>query len=518
MRRFWAVCLMVLVAIPFGLLAQGTAEKAVTPAATPVVDDMSKKYTITYYHNSPSARIDESKDEILKVLDEKFNMDLKINIITSDYESKLNLEVSSGNAPDMMVVSKEQFKSLEAQGIFLPLEDQVQKMPNFMKRYPDILTDPTLRYNGHLYFLQGHDSPDQVVKAYTSIWIRKDWLDKLGLSVPKTLDDFKNVAIAFAKKDPDGNGVNDTFGFSGLGARVTNKDQMYAWNPILGAFGIGELAWTAQDGKLVFDPMTAGYKQALQWISSFIATGAVDPDIMFMDTYDQLREKAYRNQVGMIYMSWAEFTKPPYGDILKQMTPNAQWIQIASPIGPDGKQQYDSVYSIPGMLQNGRVLSAELAKDPAKLARVLKYLDYICYGPGLDLVCYGIEGVHWNRVNGKIVPTNRIGEVSYSWQHQNMGRLEKEYLSTKFNSVGDNVAFAAGLPRIDGYSNYITIPAGSNMSDLNRYVNEESVRFMYGKRPMSEFDNFVKTLYSTYNLQQYLDLGTKNLKAAGILK
>ena len=107
------------------------------------------------------------------------------------------------------------------------------------------------------------------------------------------------------------------------------------------------------------------------------------------------------------------YSKSPYDDTMTNTASGSFALAIFRKSKP----------SITGMLQNGRVLSAELAKDPAKLARVLKYLDYICYGPGLDLVCYGIEGVHWNRVNGKIVPTNRIGEVSYSWQHQNMKML-----------------------------------------------------------------------------------------------
>ena len=43
------------------------------------------------------------------------------------------------------------------------------------------------------------------------LWIRKDWLDKLGLDVPKTLDDVVEVARAFKNDDPDGNGVDDTW-------------------------------------------------------------------------------------------------------------------------------------------------------------------------------------------------------------------------------------------------------------------------------------------------------------------
>jgi len=491
-----------------GLLAQGTKE----PVSAP-----DEVYTITYYHNSSSARIDESKDEILKHLNEKLGIDLKINIITSDFESKLNLEVSSGNAPDMMQVSPSQFKSLEEQGILLPLEDILPTMKNFMKRYPNVLNDPTLRYKGHLYFLKGRDSADQTIKAYSSLWVRKDWLDKLGLEVPKTLEDFKNVAIAFATKDPDGNGKNDTFGFTGQGGNVRNKDMMYAWNPILGAFGVGELDWIIQDGKLVYSPVSPAYQDALKWINDFIKTGAVDPDIMLMNTYDQIREKVYRNQIGMMYMTWAEFVKAPYDKILAEMTPDAQWIQINPPVGPNG-DSYDSCYSIPGYLQQGRVLSADLADNPKKLAKVLEYLDYIVYGEGLNIVCYGLPGIHWNYdANGNVVTTDRISEVSYSWQHQNMERMEKDYMAIKFPLISKEIAFAANLPRIDAYNNFVEIPAARNQSDLIRYVDEETVRFMYGRRPLSEFNDFVSTLYKTYGLAEYETIATENLKEAGIL-
>ena len=476
---------------------------------------MDKKVTIIYYHNSSQARQPEDKDDILKVLNKKFNMDLKINVITSEYTSKLNLEVSSGNTPDIMMVSAAEFKGLLGQGMLLPLENYIAKMPNVLKRYPEILTDKTLRVDGHIYFLAGHVTEDKMVKSYASLWVRKDWLNKLGLAVPTTLEEFKQVAIAFTKKDPDGNGVNDTFGFSGMGNEPdVMNDPLY---PILGAFGTGNSTFILQNGKLVFCPATEQYKNALKWMAEFIATGAVDPDLMLIKSYDQIREKVYRNQVGMIYMTWAEFVKPPYDKIMKDMTPKAEWIQINPPKGPNGVSN-DSVYRIAGYMSSGRVLSADLVKDPVKLDRILKYLDYIVYGEGLDLVCYGIEGVHYNKVGNKIVPTDRMPEVSYAWQHQVMGRDERVYLYTKFPGCADQITFAANLPRIDSYENFVSIPENLNKADLYRYVTEETARFLYGKRSFDTFNDFSNTLYKTYGVQQYIDTGTKAMKEAGILK
>ena len=492
--------------VPFVCFAGGNTEA-----------DENGNTHIIYYHNSSSPRIELEKDDILKYLNEKLGIDLDINVITSDYESKLNLEVSSGDAPDIMQVSAAQFKSLEKQGVFLPLEDILPTMENFMRRYPDVLEDATLRYKDHLYFLNGRDADDQIIKSYSSIWIRKDWLEKLNLEIPRTLEDFKEVAIAFTTKDPDGNGINDTFGYTGQGGNVANLDSMYAWNPFLGAFGVGELNWIIKDGRLVYCPTTDEYREAIEWIRGFIETGAVDPDIMLMNTYDQIREKVYRNQVGMIYMTWAEFIKAPYDEILYEMTPDAEWIQVDPPIGPYG-DQYDSCYNVPGYLQSGRVLSADLADNPEKLAKVIEYLDYIVYGEGLNVVCYGIPGVHWNYDdNGNVVVTDRIDEVSYSWQHQNMGRLEKDYMSIKFPDIKEEIDFAANLPRINSYNNFVEIPEARNQTDLTRYVDEETVRFLYGRRGLSEFNDFVATLYESYGLSEYEDIATENLKDAGIL-
>ena len=53
-----------------------------------------------------------------------------------------------------------------------------------------------------------------VQRGQCLIIFRQDWLDKLGLKYPETLDDMKNVLIAFTNNDPDGNGKNDTYGYT----------------------------------------------------------------------------------------------------------------------------------------------------------------------------------------------------------------------------------------------------------------------------------------------------------------
>ncbi len=469
---------------------------------------LAEGYTIVSYQSSSQGRQPDESDDILKVLEEKFNADIQINVITSEYESKLNLEVASGNTPDIMKVNAAQFSAYLEQDLLLPIEDYVTQMPNFMATYPDVLEDPTLRVGDHLYFLKGNKAEKDIVKSYWTLWIRKDWLDNLGMSVPTTLEEIQEVAIAFATKDPDGNGVNDTFGYTGLSDTFMD--------PFLGAFGVGQDHFILNSNKeLVYSAGVESYRDALTWMKGFIDTGAVDPDVTLMTTYDAVREKVYRNQVGMMYFSWAEFVKPPYDVTLAEMTPDAEWIQIDAPVGPGGK--FSSAYNVPGYATSGWVLSSDLADDPDKLKLVLEYLDYICGGEGLDLVCYGVEGVHFNYVDGKIVTTDRISEVSYAWQHQLMGRDEVVYLATKFPTCTAYIDFAANASRIDCYNTFVPIPEGLNKADLKRFVTEEATRFIYGTRDLATWDEYVNTLFNLYGLQQYIDVGTENLKGAGII-
>jgi len=476
----------------------------------------TKRYKIVVYKNGDGqGRQPVDQDPILKVLNETLNIDLDLNIIESEYESRLNLLAASGTLPDVMQVTQKQFESFSSQGLLLDLTPYVEKMPNFMETYPDYLTNKNLEIDGKHYFLNGVRPEKQQVKSYSSLWIRKDWLDNLGLDIPKTLDDIYKVAVAFTNNDPDRNGKNDTYGFAGMGGQLGGTYDPF--QPFYGAYGTAmHGSYLLKDNKVVYSTTEEAFKDALGFIKKLIDSGSVDPDILVTKTFDQIREKAYKNTIGMMYFTWAEFVKPPYDEQLKTMTPDAEWIQIEPPEGPGGK--WNGVYSQPGPVSKGYVLSAKLEEEPEKLDKVLEYLDYIVAGPGSNLVCYGIENVHYKVENGKIVALDAMSEVSYSWQHQIMGRNEVEYLATKFLSNESHITFAKDLPYLDRYNNFLKIPDGVNAGDKSAYESEEITKFIYGKRPLSEFDDFVKTLYDTYQLQLYIDSVEANLKEAGLIK
>ena len=68
------------------------------------------------------------------------------------------------------------------------------------------------------------------------------------------------------------------------------------------------------------------------------------------------------------------------------------------------------------------------------------------------------------------------------------------------------------------YGSMIEQPEGVNVADIKSYVLEQTAQFIYGSRPMSEYDSFLSSLYSTYNLQAYLDDATAQLTQIGYIK
>ena len=67
-------------------------------------------------------------------------------------------------------------------------------------------------------------------------YIRKTWLDALGLEIPTTVEEYHNVLKAFKEQDANGNGdPNDEIPYS-----CRNKGDSI-WNATYGSFGLGNL-------------------------------------------------------------------------------------------------------------------------------------------------------------------------------------------------------------------------------------------------------------------------------------
>lgn len=441
------------------------------------------------------------KDIIKKELDKALNIDVSLTVYPSndDYINQLNVRMSSGNFPDLFMVDRQQLIEFSKQGLLLDLTPHMDKLQQTVSYIGEDSVKKGM-VDGKVYAIS--KSP-QI--PYNTLWIRKDWLDKLKLPVPATIEELKEVAKAFTDQDPDGNGKPDTFGLTG--------GKLSAFSPVFGAFGVGMPGnFYEKDGAVVNSLYDPAMKDALTFIQQMIASSSVDPELL-ANSGLQHQEKAIKGQAGIVYIDWPNITKEQFVEQIKTVNPNAEWLQIAAPSGPGG--QYDGSWDI-GAAPGRFAIPKALEKDPEKLQRVFDLLNYISNPDGGSmLVQFGVKDTHFTIENGKPKMTDKSADVGYSWLYQFTGRPEMEYLQAKFTKQSDAIKFASEQPRIKALNGFVDNPEGFNPADAIRYIEEEIAKFIYNKRPISEYDAFIKTLETSMNYKVFLNNGYEQLKALG---
>ena len=137
-------------------------------------------------------------------------------VMSGEYNTKLNLSIASGEIPDMLYVNNQtQLNTLVEAEMVADLTEVYEqyaseKTKAFMTGDGGAALD-ICTYDGKLYALPNMNA---TVYNVSLLWIRQDWLDNLGLSRPETMEDVINIARAFTTDDPDGNGVDDTYGLA----------------------------------------------------------------------------------------------------------------------------------------------------------------------------------------------------------------------------------------------------------------------------------------------------------------
>lgn len=447
-------------------------------------------------------------DDIKKTLDKKLGIDLQLTAIASgdDYKNQIRVRLSGGNYPDLFSVDFADVKEFSDKGLLLDLTPYFDKDLKPAKDFvtgqtPDIMKKVTI--NGKIYAV-----PRVGDVPFSSMWVRQDWLTKLNLKAPTNLEEFMAVAKAFTEQDPDGNGKKDTYGITGA--------KLDGFATIFGAHGVGlPGSFYEKDGKVINAYYDPAMPEALKYIKSLIDAGVVDPEIMTNKANLEV-QKAFQGKAGLIFKGWTDIDKDEFVAQYKAINPNAQWVQMVPVKGPGG--QYDGSYDYDRPSRYW-VIPKALEKDKAKLQKVIELINYVSGKEGNTLVMYGLEGKHYNMKDGKVVPTDLMAkEGNYFNVYQITGRPNKEYLAIKFPNQAASTEFAIKTPRIRSFDSSVIPPSDFNKADADRYAEEEMIKFISGKRPITEYADFLKTLETTFKYKAYVDAGAKQIKEQGFVK
>lgn len=293
---------------------------------------------------------------------------------------KYNTLFASGNAPDLIFEYDTAYRNqLYDQKQLLALDELIaEHAPDYQKlmdEYP-ILKKLGTKADGKLYELGtvGYLAPNH------ALFLRADWLKKLNLEVPETDEELFQVAKAFATMDPDGNGKDDTYGFSLSFVSGMTLDYMFG-----NVFTIFEkYPWYVKDGELEHDWERS--QAAVAFKKRIYDEGLVDKDFL-VDTKGEKAKQDWINGKLGIYGANGGLGDLSTFEALKQVNPEAELIPIALPKTSFG--QFSPALNPPA--RTTAVVNAK-AKNPAA---VLAYVNFLIQQSTSRTIVSGIEGTHY---------------------------------------------------------------------------------------------------------------------------
>lgn len=209
--------------------------------------------------------------------------------------------------------------------------------------------------------------------------IRNDWLKKLNLQMPQTIDDLYNVAKAFTEDDPNGNHKKDEYGINLSSFSGGGVNQMF-----------GAVNWTLKDGQMIHD--WDRFKAANAFKKKLYDAGIVDKDYLTDSTGQKAIQDWVTGKLGIWIAPSGTALDVNNMETLMKNQPEAEVLPMALPKTEYG--QYNPQLIAP--IKTTAVINAD-AKDPEA---VMKYIDFMVSDQAGNTLHYGIEGQNYKKVNG----------------------------------------------------------------------------------------------------------------------
>lgn len=437
-------------------------------------------------------------------MEENTNIHINFQHSTEASAEAFSLLMSSGKLPDIIYNDLWGTDSGKygAQGALLPLEDLIEQYaPNFKKLlddHPDIrgqITSP----EGHIYYLPNLvlDSQD-LTQMFPQV--RSDWVEKLGLQMPQTTEDWYNMLKAFREQDPNGNGKKDEIPL----VTVNLENIMMLFAP---AFGV-EYGFFVDNGEVKFGPNDPRFKDVVAYLNRLYEEQLLDPNYLVDTTFQTLTEKVTTDVAG----AWFGWSGSYMGNFTTLMEGKHDTFKIAAtipPKGPGGDQRHVSFRW--QAAAHGLAVSSKTAHPQ----EVMKWLDYQYSEEGILLNNFGVEGKSYDLVNGEPVykeevthPTNGLTNTQELLNHTIGGGSWATVADTRYaeqireaNGQTENpleiykdyIDFDAKPPPVQftAEENEIVVPL---MADIQTYVAETINAQIMGRQSFDDYDKVMKQL------------------------
>ncbi|NLG25589.1 MAG: extracellular solute-binding protein [Clostridiales bacterium] len=465
----------------------GLAMPAAAEAEAPTIEVMMSPWV-----SSPLPEYES--DPYNRFLNEAYGANFKLTAST-EFDTEVLLRFASDNPPDMVIFnSATMLNTLYDQGVMIDDWNAVaDQLPQTMGN----LTDLAIQY-----FTRDGKLTAMPTKAGDQLWsfhIRKDWLSKLGLSMPKNTDELLDVMRAFTHDDPDGNGQADTYGFTAAGGGTSVGELR---NLLL---MFGHSSFYINNGEVSHPFLDGSFETYLDFAKTIVSEGLIDPD-WYTQGWDERKPNLFQGKFGVVwYPSEALLTETNEGRGNDQQV--IDWYDIMT--------LEDMRLNPNSIIGTIRSVSADCAGDAAKMAVIVKLFESTAL-PNDDYykVRYGYEIDNFIKVDldGGYVYINKADTSEYHYCTNttipslwNWGRIvcsyADGYLGGPDKEPNAVITRIAGLNTqwgtIDKYEqDYMLLnPDPTLTEESNRVVSEFEINYILGNA--TDYQSFLAQWKST---------------------
>lgn len=504
----------------------GSSDVTVNPEGLPITNEKSELTAYMVLHTNHAGVGVTSLSDVasVKALEEKTNVHIEWESPTNSNAKDIMAQMlASGDYPEIMVTGIAN-KNVRQAGIAIPLNDLIDKYaPNvkkLMEEYPE-----------YEYFSKDENGQILSVNSFTpdlrfnAIWctpmIRQDWLDKLGLPVPNTQEEWYNTLKAFKENDMNGNGdPNDEI------PMVIHK----AWPMDYLAFwplGIND-EFYVEDGKVKYGFLQPEYLEGVKFMKKLYDEKLVDTEFL-VQNIQQMEKKIQSNLAGACLGSSFNYGIE-YQKLLAETVPEYNMITAGNIMSKDGKR-YSFASNVFQRFSESGFYITDKCKNP-ELA--MRWIDYLFSEEGGTIAQFGKEGESFDYdANGKpqfrydllkdesgvINALNRSkytlgGDGSYGtafphWDEalvkDENGIWKPEDKTAIFGSneifdrsyqAGLDMDIAKLMPEesMMRYTAEEEAEINQLMTDITKFVDETTAQFVTGAKSLDEYEAALETL------------------------
>lgn len=470
----------------------------------------------TFKSVSPGAKLAAGdtveNNQYTRYIKDKTNIEFKILWYASgtDFDQKSKLAIASNDIPDMLLVDEKTFLSLAE-------ADQIEDLTQVYEKYASPLTKELYASTGNRAIekatykgkLMGIPNISVQADAASLVWVRKDWLNKLGLQPPKTIDDVVAIAKAFVERDPDGDGKADTIGLTGAADAVSvpGKAGSHNWKALFMAYNAYPGNWIKDaSGQIVYGSILPETKQALGKLREMYAAGLIDKEFALRK---DLNQPVIGGQAGMFFGPWWA------GGIIADTMANDPQADFEPYLIPDANGRYNNLMIL---VSNRFIVVKKGMKAPE--AAVVYANTFIAAQRKVDpdalKLDFTISAEYWPIGNATYDYADAVERKSETLKKALNGEIKPEELTPEMKALYDNAMIDKANPKADlkawrSYYGY-TAPAEllkrsmnqiypeftattktmeRKWANLQKLESETFLKIVMGDAPLDAFDAFV---------------------------